>query len=93
MTRCKSCGRALSDAAAAASVFRLSSLPLRGQRLHRRETMKIAEAVGPLCEVCVDRCKDLAAEGEIAPLITDHSLPTPCETESDAELSEDCDCE
>ena len=61
MTNCKSCGQAMTEAAAAASIFRLSFLPMHGQILNRSETTKHAEKVGPLCRDYIESIKDLAA--------------------------------
>ena len=64
MTHCKSCGNALTPSAAGASIFALSFLPVRGKKLLRRDTTKLAEKVGPLCPGCLERRKDLAIEDE-----------------------------
>ena len=63
-TKCKSCGSSITAAAAAASIFRLSFLPLRGKKTDRSRTTELAERIGPLCQTCLDRCKDLA-EGDV----------------------------
>ena len=60
MTQCKSCGAFMSEAAAGASIFALSFLPVREHTLDRKQTTNIAERIGPLCPNCHDRCKDLA---------------------------------
>jgi hypothetical protein len=60
---CKSCGAEMTKAAAGASIFALSFLPVNGQKrtnLHRPERIKLAEKIGPLCPTCMVRRKDLA---------------------------------
>ncbi len=62
-TQCKACGRALTESAASASIFRLSFLPLYGKTIVRREATEYAERIGPLCQECLERRTDLADEG------------------------------
>jgi hypothetical protein len=51
----------MTKAAAGASVFALSFLPLSGKKgVHRAKTIKMAEKIGPLCPTCLARRKDLA---------------------------------
>jgi hypothetical protein len=58
---CKSCQAEMTKAAAGASVFALSFLPLSGRKgVHRAKTIKMAEKIGPLCPTCLARRKDLA---------------------------------
>jgi hypothetical protein len=47
-TRCKSCGAPMSEPAAAASIFRLSFLPVHGKKIDRHKATQLAEQVGPL---------------------------------------------
>jgi hypothetical protein len=61
MANCKSCGQAMTKAAAAASVFRMSFLPVRGQIADRRQTTTLAERIGPLWLNCIETVKDMAA--------------------------------
>jgi hypothetical protein len=62
MPNCKSCGVELSEAAADASIFALSFLPVAGQKkLDRPRAISIAEKVGPLCRRCLKECKELPA--------------------------------
>jgi hypothetical protein len=63
MAQCKSCGIEMTSAAASASIFALSFLPVNGKsraNLDRKKKIKMAERVGPLCPSCVNRRKDLA---------------------------------
>jgi hypothetical protein len=64
MRKCRSCGQAITEAAAAASIFRLCFLPVRGQNVDRRHTTPLAERVGPFCLGCFETIKDLAAADE-----------------------------
>jgi hypothetical protein len=59
MTQCKSCGDAMTDSAAGASIFALSFLPVRGKKPLRKETTKLAEKIGPLCPSCLTLREDL----------------------------------
>ena len=61
MPNCKSCGIELSEAAAGASIFALSFLPIGGQKIRRELAISIAEKVGPLCLRCLSDCKELPA--------------------------------
>jgi hypothetical protein len=63
MQNCKRCGEELTDAAASASIFALSFLPVQGVRVDRRATTKLAEQIGPLCLDCLEQYKDLAEAG------------------------------
>jgi hypothetical protein len=65
MTQCKSCGDAMTESAATASIFRLSFLPVRGKKTDRHKTTELAEKIGPLCITCIEKITDLAAEGEV----------------------------
>jgi hypothetical protein len=64
MPQCKSCGLEMTKAAAGASIFALSFLPLNARTrasLYRPEKIKLAEKIGPLCPKCLERRKDLAS--------------------------------
>lgn len=63
----------MTEAAAAASIFRLSFLPMRGQTVNRNETTKHAEKVGPLCGDCIEAVRDLAATDEEAIAPNEHT--------------------
>jgi hypothetical protein len=58
---CRVCGVELSAAAAGASIFAMSFLPVAGRKLNRTETISLAKKVGPLCPRCLKACKDLPA--------------------------------
>ena len=54
--RCKSCGIAMSEASAGASIFALSFLPMGGRKRRsndRSKKIKIAKQIGPLCWNCL----------------------------------------
>jgi hypothetical protein len=59
MRNCKTCGVELSEAAAGASIFALSFLPVAGRKIDRTRTIGIAKRVGPLCRRCLEQCRDL----------------------------------
>jgi hypothetical protein len=56
----------MTESAASASVFALSFLPVRGKKLTRGSTIKLAEQVGPLCPDCLKKRNDLAVESPSA---------------------------
>lgn len=76
MQHCKTCGENLTDAAASASIFALSFLPVRGEKVDRRATTKIAEQIGPLCLDCLEQCDDLAEAGGLAVDLLDQAAPS-----------------
>jgi hypothetical protein len=59
--KCKSCGKAITPEAAAASIFDLSFPPLKGRPITRRTAKAHAKHVGPLCPKCLGRRKDLGS--------------------------------
>jgi hypothetical protein len=61
--QCRSCGVELSEAAAGASIFALSFLPVAGHKVRRERAISIAEKVGPLCLRCLKDCKELPDDG------------------------------
>ena len=67
----------MSESAAAASIFRLSFVPVHGQTLDRRRTTILAEKIGPLCADCIEAVKDLAAASDEVP--GDRNIPPPDE--------------
>ena len=61
--QCKSCQTEMTKAAAGASIFALSFLPVNGSRrpnLDRKKKIKMAEKIGPLCRTCLAWRRDLA---------------------------------
>ncbi len=53
----------MTEAAAGASIFALSFLPISGRKgrdSDRGKKIKLAEQTGPLCPTCLARRKDLA---------------------------------
>jgi hypothetical protein len=60
MPLCKSCRKEIDPSQAAASLFDLSFLPVKGRRQARYTTKRMAKAVGPLCSNCLKRRTDLA---------------------------------
>ncbi len=61
---CKSCGDAMSEAAARASLFAMSFLTVGGQKMNRAEVARVAEKVGPLCPKCLWGRRDLPGHDE-----------------------------
>jgi transposase-like protein len=59
MNRCKQCDREI-DEAQAASQFDLRFLPFHGRTPRKRHAKYLAGRVGPLCQNCLARRKDLA---------------------------------
>jgi hypothetical protein len=57
--KCKSCGKTMTSEEAAASIFDLGFLPLKGRPIARRTAKAHAKHVGPLCPKCLGRRKDL----------------------------------
>jgi hypothetical protein len=51
----------MSEAAAGASIFALTYLPVAGQKLDRRQKIRVAKKVGPLCHRCLEQCKESPA--------------------------------
>jgi hypothetical protein len=64
MEYCKTCGWELTNAAAGASIFALSFLPVGGRRFNRQKTTRIAKQVGPLCAACLETRRDLKLDPE-----------------------------
>jgi hypothetical protein len=62
--QCKSCNVEMSEAAAGASIFALSFLPVAGRKVDRARAIAIAQKVGPLCRRCLKDCKELPASDE-----------------------------
>ena len=62
MMICKKCKQPISEEQAAASLFDLRFLPLRGQKLHRRNAKFHTERIGPLCAKCFAH---VAASGKL----------------------------
>lgn len=61
--QCKTCQADMTKAAANASIFALSHLPVNGNRrksFARAKKIKLAEKIGPLCPTCLACRKDLA---------------------------------
>jgi hypothetical protein len=64
MQYCKTCGWELTNAAAGASIFALSFLPVGGRRFDPQKTTRIAKQVGPLCATCLETRRDLKLDPE-----------------------------
>jgi hypothetical protein len=52
----------MSEAAAGASIFALSFLPVAGRKLDRTRTLSIAKKFGPVCRRCLEQRKELPAQ-------------------------------
>ena len=50
----------MTEAAAGASIFAMSFLPVGGRKIDRTRTTIIAKKVGPLCRRCLKDCKELS---------------------------------
>jgi hypothetical protein len=78
MPNCKSCGVVMSEAAAGASIFALSFLPIGGRKINRTRAIRIAKTIGPLCPSCLTHRKDLRQQkGPVDPIIVRFPISHP----------------